>query len=114
MTEKQRSVTHEETLGGAPSLLSRITIVTRARCMLDKSRRSLLACCADSISGAQMIRLSTLVRTLVFWPIRILSADIFHKSASSCSVLSMGISLPAHGKRITGLLAVPSVIALPL
>src|SRR6266700_1560176 len=110
ITEKQRSVIQVETLVGVSSLLSRISIVTRARCILDKSRSILLARWADSISGGLMMRLSTLVRTFVFCPMRMLSADIFHKRASSCSVCSMRMGFPAHGKRITGRLAVSSVI----
>src|SRR5437660_3065772 len=87
--EKQRNVTHVETLAGVLLLLSRIKSVTRARCVLDKSRSSLLACCAVSISGAQITKFSTLVRTLTFWPVRRLSADIFHKKDNSCSMFSM-------------------------
>src|SRR5437588_7419190 len=108
--EKQRRVTHVEMLAGALLLLSRIKSVTRARCVLERSRRSLLACCADSISGAQMTKFSTLVRTLTFWPVRRLSADIFHKKASSCSMFSMRTLFPAQGKCTPGLSAVSLAI----
>src|SRR5205085_3739097 len=88
----------------------RIKSVTRARCVLDRSRRSLLACCADSISGAQMTKFNTLVRTLTFWPVRRLSADIFHKKDSSSSTFSMRTVFPAQGKRIPG----PSTVSLAI
>src|SRR6516162_1399039 len=77
--EKQRSVTHALIAGGAFSLRSRIKMVTRARCVLDNSRSILLACWAVSMSGVQMTRFKTLVRTLTFAPVRRLSTDIFHK-----------------------------------
>src|SRR5712691_11487672 len=112
MAEKQRRVTQEEMAGGVELLRSRMTIVTRARCVLARSRSNLLALCADSRSGAQMTRLSILVRTLVFCVVRILSAEIFHKRASSSSTLSSCTDLPAHGKRGLRLL-VASVMHIP-
>src|SRR5258706_8462184 len=57
-----------------------------------------------------MMRLSTLVRTLVFCAVRILSADIFHKMESCSSTSSMRTIFPAQGKRIPGLSAVSLVI----
>src|SRR5215469_3006465 len=41
---------------------------------------------------------------------RMLSADILHRRASSCSVCSMRMGFPAHGKRMIGRLTVSSVI----
>src|SRR5438270_8110903 len=99
MTEKQRKVIQVERDVGVVFPRSRIKIVTRARCVLDKSRSNLLALCADSRSGAQMTRFSMLVRTFVFWPVRMLSAEIFHKRESSSSTFSCSTDFPAHGKR---------------
>src|SRR6266702_601804 len=99
IAEKQRKVTQVEIAVVVELLRSRMTIVTRARCVLVRARSNLLALCADSRSGAQMTRLSILVRTLIVCVVRILSAEIFHKRASSSSTLSSCTDLPAHGKR---------------
>ena len=90
--------------------LSSTAILTRARCVLDKSRRTLLARWADSISGVQMTRFKTLVRTLILAPVRRLSRDMLHKEASVFSTSSMRTIFPAQGKRITGPLAVSFVM----
>src|SRR6266849_6376009 len=105
--EKQRSVTHADTeeLG---SLLSSTTMATRARCVLDKSRNTLLASPAVSISGVQMTRFNTLVRTLTFAPepVRRLSWDMLHKEVSLSSTSSMRTHFPAQGRRTLGPFAV--------
>src|SRR2546426_853586 len=59
IAEKQRKVTQVEIAVEVELLRSRMTMVTRARCVLARSRSNLLALCADSRSGAQMTRLST-------------------------------------------------------
>src|SRR5579872_4334194 len=114
ITEKQRNVTQVKSVDGVVLLLSRIRIVTRARCVLDKSRSNALARWADSTSGAQIIKLSTLVRTLVFWPVRMLSAEMRQRRESSSSIFSMRTVLPAHGRRGPRLLVASLVIRYPL
>src|SRR5258708_2319522 len=108
--EKQRNVTHALIAAGLFSPLSIIKIVTRARCVLDNSRSILLACCAVSMSGAQITRFKTLVRTLTLAPVRKLSADIFHKEASESSISSKRTILPAQGRCTPGSLAISFVI----
>src|SRR5579884_2809374 len=99
MIRKERNVTHVETLAGVPLSSSRIKRITRAICVLDRSRMSTLARCADSISEAQITKLSTLVRTLIFWLVRTLSAASRQRKESSSSARSMLTRLPAQGKR---------------
>src|SRR5947199_6164967 len=99
MMEKERNVTHVETLAGASLLSSRTRMMTRAICVLARSRMSVLARCADSISEAQITKFSTLVRTLIFWLVRTLSAAIRQRKESSSSARSMFTRLPAQGKR---------------
>src|SRR5581483_2662615 len=109
--EKQRSVTQLSSASGAAGLWSRTIIVARAICVLERSRSNLLACWADSMSGVQITRLRTLVRTCRFAPVRILSADSFHSEERVVSTSSMRTCLPAQGKCFTGppaiLLAIP-------
>src|SRR5579884_3666625 len=66
------------------------------------------------MSGAQISRFSTLVRTLRFNPVRILSADIFQRKVSCSSKSSRAIGLPAQGMRMSGLPAVPLVMHVSL
>src|SRR4030081_1274853 len=98
MIENERSVTQVEIPGGNP-FGSSIKRMTRAICVLDRSRISVLARWADARSGAQITRLSTLVRTLIFWLVRILSAVMRQKSDNCSSTSSMRTILPAQGKR---------------
>src|SRR5690349_6939001 len=115
MMEKERSVTHVETLAGVLLSSSRTRMMTRAICVLDRSRMSLLACCADSISEAQITKFSTLVRTLIFWLVRTLSAAIRQRKESSSSARSMFTRLPAQGKRgpVLSVFAIAIPYALP-
>src|SRR5581483_1827147 len=105
--EKQRSVTHAD-IEDVVSLPSSTTMATRARCVLAKSRNTLLAIPAVSTSGVQMTRFNTLVRTWTFAPVpvRRLSRDMLHKEVSVCSTSSMRTHFPAQGKRIPGPFAV--------
>src|SRR5579883_484800 len=102
MMEKERSVVQIEMSPGPSLLLSWIRRITRAICVLARSRKSMLALYADSTFGAQITKLSTLVRTFVFWLIRILSAAMCQRNISSSSTCSMRTCFPAQGKRRPG------------
>ncbi len=114
ITEKQRNVTHAVIALGLFSLLSRIRMTTRLRCVLDNLRRIILTRWAVSTSGAQMMRFKTLVRTLRLAPMRRLSADILHKEERTSSTSSMRTIFPAQGRCMPGSLRVSLVIPVSL